>query len=93
MLHTEEEEEVLLEAGDGRVVPAGVAHAFVAGVRGAQVVMLALVGSAAAYEDVVRAVAPPVRAWPSGDELAALHAVAAAAGTEVLGPPGTLPRG
>jgi quercetin dioxygenase-like cupin family protein len=90
MLHTEEED-VLLEAGDGYVVPAGVAHAFVAGDDGARVAMLALVASAAAYEDFLRAVAPPVRAWPSGEELASLHAVAAVAGTEVLAPPGTLP--
>lgn len=92
MLHTDDGD-VLLEEGDGHVVPAGVAHAFVAGDEGARVAMLALVASAAAYEDFLRAVAPPVRAWPSGDELASLRAVAASAGTEVLGPPGTLPPG
>lgn len=49
------------------------------------------VRSVARYEDFGRALACPVEEWPSAEEAAAVAAIAAANGIEVLGPPGSLP--
>ena len=49
------------------------------------------VRSVARYEDFGRALACPVEEWPSAEEAAAVAAIAAANGIEVLGPPGLLP--
>ena len=83
------DEVVRLEPGDGLVVPAGTPHALVAGEEIARLLSGARTPSAARYEDFLLAVAHPGTSTP--DEAAALAVIAAATGTEVLGPPGVLP--
>ena len=83
-----------LEAGESYVAPSRVPHTLCATSRSARVLTMAYAESAGAYEDYVRALGAPVGAGgpePTPEELAALLALAAPAGIEVLGPPGTLP--
>lgn len=80
---------VWLEPGDGRLVPAGTPHTIRADAGGARILSGAHTRSGR-YEDFLRAVAPPAGAATTEDA-ATLAVIAAATGTEVLGPPGTLP--
>jgi hypothetical protein len=74
-----------------------VARAFRAGPAGARWVCETRVVSLARYVDFGRAVAAPLplsaAGWPSAEEQAAVAAIGAANGIELLGPPGDVPDG
>jgi mannose-6-phosphate isomerase-like protein (cupin superfamily) len=81
--------------GDVVVAAAGVPRTFRAETDNARWIVLTRVSSFERYLDFARAVATP-RAdgpteWPSASELAAVSAIAAANGIELLGAPGALP--
>jgi mannose-6-phosphate isomerase-like protein (cupin superfamily) len=92
---------------DGEVVPAGPADVVVAAAGAertfrvesddARWLVLTRVTALERYLDfnraVVEPIAVPVSGWPSADEHAALTAMGAANGIELLGPPGVLPGG
>jgi quercetin dioxygenase-like cupin family protein len=80
-------------AGDVVVAPRGVARTFRVLSRRARWLVVTSVRSFAGYEAFGRAVALPLRGggWASADEAAAVAAVGAANGIDVLGPPGALP--
>lgn len=84
------DETVWLEPGDNRVVPAGTPHTIRAGAHGARILSGTHTRSAGRYEDFLRAVAPPADGSTTEDA-ATVAVIAAATGTAVLGPPGTLP--
>lgn len=77
--------------GDAVVVPAGVPHTFRVESAGSRWLVATHVASPARFEDLGLALASPVDEWPSLDELAALEAIAAHNGIQILGPPGRLP--
>jgi mannose-6-phosphate isomerase-like protein (cupin superfamily) len=82
--------------GDVVVAPVGVARTFrVDSEDGARWLVLTHVCSLERFSDFGRAVARPLAdpcaGWPSDDERAAVAAMAAENGIELLGPPGALP--
>jgi mannose-6-phosphate isomerase-like protein (cupin superfamily) len=88
-------EVVHAEPGDVIVAPAGSARTYRAGSDGARWLVLTRVASVERFVDFGRAVARPLptsmAGWPSADEQAAVAAIGAANGIELLGPPGDLP--
>jgi quercetin dioxygenase-like cupin family protein len=84
------DETVWLEPGESTIVPAGTPHTIRAEARDARVLSGAHIRSPGRYEDFLRAVALPGGA-ATAEDAATLAVIAAAAGTEVLGPPGVLP--
>ena len=91
-------ETVRAAAGEVVVAPAGVPRTFRVTSESARWLVLTSVDSLARYEDFARAVArgwvvDDVRSgfWASEDDRAAVSAIAAANGIDVLGPPGMLP--
>jgi mannose-6-phosphate isomerase-like protein (cupin superfamily) len=76
--------------GDVVVAPAGVARSFCAETD-ARWLVFTRVHSLEYFVDFGRAVARPRDGRPSAEERAALHALAAANGIELIGPPGFLP--
>jgi cupin domain len=86
---------VRMQAGDSYVVERGVAHTYRVESWHARAVFTTFTRSAAAYESFLRAIGPvaPGAAWASGEDEATVTAIAAAAQTTVLGPPGMLPPG
>ena len=85
------DETVSAAAGDVVVAPAGVARTVRVESSSARWLVLTRVESLPRFEDFGRALAPPSEDWPSLDEVAALSAIAAANGIDVVGPPGALP--
>jgi mannose-6-phosphate isomerase-like protein (cupin superfamily) len=92
------DETVLARAGEVVVAPSGVPRTFVVTSERARWLLMTTLRSPARYGDFTRAVTRPGRirpaegpAWPSEEEAAALAAIAAANGIEILGPPGMLP--
>ena len=83
-------ETVLLSAGESYVVRSGAAHAVEAGSAPVRYLTAIAARSLGRYEEFVRAVGPP---GDLGSSAPALHAIAGANGTVVLGAPGALPRG
>jgi quercetin dioxygenase-like cupin family protein len=83
------EREVVLEAGESWVAPAGLAHTYRADSRLVRLVATTPVRAAGLYEDFLRAVAEP-GGLTSEDE-AALAVLSAPIGIQVLGAPGALP--
>jgi len=87
----------VVEAREGDVVvaAAGVERTLRAESDDARWIVLTRVSSFERFLDFGRAVARPLAdgrtEWPSASELAAVSAIAAANGIELLGPPGTLP--
>jgi mannose-6-phosphate isomerase-like protein (cupin superfamily) len=84
----------VVAAREGQVVvaPAGVARTFCVESERARWLVMTSLSSLARYEDFSRAVAQPAGTrWPSDEEAAAVRAIAAANGIEILGPPGALP--
>ncbi|MBA2476629.1 MAG: cupin domain-containing protein [Actinobacteria bacterium] len=92
-------ETVLLEAGEGFHVAAGMPHTHRVESSRARYLSASLVPSAGRYEDFLRAVARPLdspgpaaaRSRPSSEESVTLSAIATACDVTVLGPPGALP--
>jgi hypothetical protein len=80
-------------AGDVVVAPRGVRRTFRVESEWARWLVVTRVCSAERFEDFGRALARPAADWPSPDEAAAVAAIGAANGIEVLGPPGSLPSG
>jgi hypothetical protein len=86
-----------VEAGPGDVVvaPAGAARSFRVESDAARWTVLTRVASLERFVDFGRAVSPPLDSpqagWPSLAEEAAVAAIAAPNGIELLGPPGALP--
>jgi mannose-6-phosphate isomerase-like protein (cupin superfamily) len=78
-------------SGQVLVVRAGVPHTFRVEVPQARWLVATRVASPARFEDFGLALARPVEDWPSAEELAAVEAMAASNGIEILGPPGRLP--
>ena len=92
-------EAVRLGAGETFVVAEGVAHTFRVESRQARIVFTTFAGSAARYDDFLRATGP-VTLGPSGatvwagvEDARTVGAVAAAANVSIYGPPGLLPAG
>ena len=79
--------------GDLVIAPSGVPRTFRVTSAQARWLVLTSVRSLARYEDFARAVVPPNadRDWSTPEDAAAVAAIAAANGIEVLGPPGMLP--
>jgi mannose-6-phosphate isomerase-like protein (cupin superfamily) len=81
--------------GDVVVAAAGAARTLRAESDDARWIVLTRVSSFERYLDFGRAVARPLdnghTGWPSASELAAISAIAAANGIDLLGPPGALP--
>ena len=86
---------VRMQAGESYVVERGVAHTYRVESWHARAVFTTFTRSAARYESFLRAIGPvaPGAAWASAEDEATVTAIAAAAQTTVLGPPGTLPPG
>jgi quercetin dioxygenase-like cupin family protein len=87
-------ETVELEAGEHLIVPAHAPHTYRAGESGARALTVTFARSVRGYQDFLRAVAAPPAsgsAQMNEEESAALHAIAAASNTIVLGAPGALP--
>ena len=88
----------VIEAREGDVVvaAAGVERTLRAETDDARWIVLTRVSSFERFLDFGRAVARPhangSTEWPSASELAAVSAIAAMNGIELLGPPGTLPQ-
>ena len=80
---------VRLDPGESLVVPAGTPHALV-GEEHARLVSGTATRAAGRYEDFLLAVASPGDG-ATDEETATLAVIAAATGTTLLGPPGTLP--
>jgi quercetin dioxygenase-like cupin family protein len=91
------DEIVRARAGEVVVAPRGVARTFRVASKRARWLLMTTLRSVSRYEDFARAVtwrrARERADWPSAEEAAAVAAIAAANGIEVLGPPGTLPSG
>ena len=89
------EDAVRLEAGETLVAPSGIPHTYRAESAKARVLTMSRVGSAARYDDFLRAVARPresgAPAWATEEDEATVSAIAAAAGITVLSAPGELP--
>lgn len=87
------EDTVSAGAGDIVVAPAAVARTFTVLSGKARWLVLTRLQSVERFVDFGRAVSQPVPSyeWPSADEHAALAAMGAANGIELLGPPGSLP--
>jgi hypothetical protein len=81
--------------GDEVVAPAGVPRTFRVVSPQARWLVQTAVSSRELFSDFARAVSAahpePARGWPSADERAAVAAMGAANGIELLGPPGALP--
>jgi quercetin dioxygenase-like cupin family protein len=77
-----------LGAGDSLVLPGREAHALRAEDGRARIRTASFVASVSRYEDFLRAAATSAAAAFAEDSL---HAIAAANGIDVVGPPGTLP--
>ena len=90
-------EVIVARPGDVVVAPPHAARTLRVGDEHARWLVLTRVRSLARFVDFGRAVSEPLpggdRTWPSESELAAVTALAAANGIEVLGPPGALPSG
>jgi hypothetical protein len=90
------EDVVWARSGDVVVAPAGVARTFrVDSDESARWIVLTHVSSLERFSDFGRAVsmplADPAAGWPSESERAAVAAMGARNGIELLGPPGALP--
>jgi mannose-6-phosphate isomerase-like protein (cupin superfamily) len=81
--------------GDVVVAPADVPRTFRVASAEARWLVLTQVRSLDSFNDFARAVSAPLltpaRGWPSEHEHAAVRAIGAANGIELLGPPGALP--
>lgn len=86
---------VRMQTGDSYIVERGVAHTYRVESWHARAVFTTFTRSAAGYESFLRAIGPvaPGAAWASAEDAATVTAIAAAAQTTVLGPPGMLPPG
>jgi mannose-6-phosphate isomerase-like protein (cupin superfamily) len=91
-------ETVVARDGDVVVAPKGVPRTFLVTSVSARWLVMTTLRSLARYDDFTRGVARPARSrpgevptWPSAEEAAAVAAIAAANGIELLGPPGMLP--
>lgn len=88
-------ESVTAAAGDVVVAPAGVARSFRVDAEGSRWLVLTRVHALDRFLDFSRAVsaarANAAAGWPSEAERAAVTAIGAANGIELLGPPGALP--
>jgi hypothetical protein len=88
---------ILAREDDVVVAPAGAERTFRVESAGARWIVVTRVGSLERFLDFGRAVSPPLASpaaeWPSPSELAAVAAIGAANGIELLGPPGALPDG
>jgi mannose-6-phosphate isomerase-like protein (cupin superfamily) len=86
---------VWARSGDVVVAPADIERTFRVASEDARWLVLTQVPSLDRFHDFGRAVSRPLddpsAGWPSEDEYAALTALAAANGIELLGPPGALP--
>jgi quercetin dioxygenase-like cupin family protein len=88
-------ETISASEGDVVVAPAGAERTFRVESGGARWTVLTRVASLERFIDFGRAVSPPLdspqRDWPSPSEQAAVAAIGAPNGIELLGPPGALP--
>lgn len=90
------DEVIRASEGDVVVAPAGVARTFSAGPRGARWQVVTRVASLQRFEEFGRAVARPISgtlagAWHGSESAAAVAAIGAPNGIDVIGPPGLLP--